>query len=85
LNNSQFKNICLNLGLVPVTAMDSFSMKDLLKIIERDILQAKNYYADMLKPEPLEYVWTGNMIKKDLHIEDPTGGVRHVIPERGKY
>ena len=40
---------------------------------EHDILQAKNYYSDMLKSEPLECVWTGNMITKDLHID-------HMVP-----
>ena len=57
------------------TAISTSDMISLLKndFNERDILRAKNYYADMLKSEQLECVWTGRTIKKDLHID-------HMVP-----
>lgn len=40
---------------------------------ERDILQAKNYYSDILKHSSLQCVWSGRTIHQDLHID-------HMIP-----
>jgi len=40
---------------------------------ERDILQAKNYYSNILENKTLQCVWTGRTISSDLHID-------HMIP-----
>lgn len=40
---------------------------------ERDILQARNFYSNILSNKPLHCVWSGRTISSDLHID-------HVIP-----
>jgi len=57
------------------SAINTSDMISLLKsdFNERDILQARNFYSDLLKVEPLSCVWTGRMIRKDLHID-------HMVP-----
>jgi hypothetical protein len=40
---------------------------------ERDIIQAKNFYSDIIKRRTLHCVWSGRIIIRDLHID-------HMIP-----
>ena len=40
---------------------------------ERDIIQAKNFYSNILKNRTLQCVWSGKKIGNDLHID-------HMIP-----
>jgi|GEM_PF-820300 len=74
----------------PVSTSDMIA---LLKrdLNERDILQAKNYYAEILSSGELFCTWSGERISNDLHIDHMVPFVAYrnndlwnLLPARGK-
>lgn len=55
-----------------------FTTSDIISLLkseyrERDIVQAKDYYANIINPQNLHCVWSGKKITKEMHID-------HMIP-----